>query len=570
MTGENGEPDDPARRAVNKKAARRAVQAGVLLWPGAFWILAFLAPLLAVLLRAADAPEALSGVLSSPYYRGVFGVTVKQAALSTLFSLLIGLPGAALVALYRFPGRRMLKSLTTVPFVLPSILAVLGFILVFGNAGLVNGLRRLVLGSDAQPWKILYSLKAVVMAHVFYNFPLTLRIVGDAWAALSHNPHRASRALGAGPVRTFVQADLPRLVPSILTAALLTFIYCFMSFTIILILGGGPALSTLEVEVYRLIKYNLDFASGSALALVESVFILSMMGLFLLLSSRSSRWLRDEENSPMPIPPTKLTGRRGAAALVYLVPAMLLILAPLLAVMVNGFLGRTTRSGSVSFTAANWIRVFGFGPGSSGAAVGAIVRTVGLGVGTAIVTTLTAGLSAWYAVNTGGRKGRVADSLMAAPLAFSSVILGLGYLILANRLPSNSIVRVLSVLMVHTVIALPFAHRIITNRFRSISPRVRQASRAGGAGPLGTFIHVELPLARRALITAAVFSMALSAGEMNATLILAPTGFTTIPLAIYRMIGAYDIYGACALGTILILVCAAAFFVLDRFAEESP
>ncbi len=552
--------------------SRSPRQLGALAWPGIFWVLAFLAPLSAVLFRAIDASGTLKAVLGSAYYRSVFGVTVKQASLSTLFSVLIGLPGAGLVAVYRFPGRRLLKSLTTVPFVLPSILAVLGFILVFGNSGLVNNIRRAFLGAGTAPWKILYSLKAVVMAHVFYNFPLTLRIVGDAWAGLSRNPHRAARALGAGPGRSLFLVDVPRLIPSILTAGLLTFIYCFMSFTIILILGGGPALSTLEVEVYRLIKYGLNFSEGSALAMVETVFILTLMGVYVQVISWGSRWLKDEVNSPAPVIPRKLTGLRAAGALLYLIPSLILILAPLAAIIVSSFLGRTTRGGELAFTFGNWLKVLGF-ESSAGfgppVALGAVGRTLGLGIAAAVLTTVTAGLSAWVSASPERRFGRIADILTSTPMAVSSVILGLGYLILAHKVPGDSIIRTAGVVMVHTVIALPFAHRIISNRLRSISPRIRQAARALGAGPIKTFVLVELPLARRALVTSAVFSMALSAGEMNATIILAPTGFTTMPLAIYRMIGAYDLYGACALGSILIVVSAVAFLVLDRFAEEA-
>ena len=124
----------------------------------------------------------------------------------------LGLPGAYLVGRCRFPGRRILKLLTTGPFVLPPILAVLGFVMIFGNTGLINSPRRMVPGPEAPPWKMLYSLGVVVTAHVFFNFPLTLRIAGDAFALLPLNEPRA---------------------------AVLTFLYCFMSFAVVLVLGGG-------------------------------------------------------------------------------------------------------------------------------------------------------------------------------------------------------------------------------------------------------------------------------------------------------------------------------------------
>jgi thiamine transport system permease protein len=116
--------------------------------------------------------------------------------------------------------------------------------------------------------------------------------------------------------------------------------------------------------------------------------------------------------------------------------------------------------------------------------------------------------------------------------------------------------------------ALPFAYRIISGRLKQISRRIPQAARASGAGSVKSFFTIDLPLARGALVTAAVFTLALSAGELNAAIILAPENFTTITIAIYRMIGSYDISGACALGTVLILISFFSFLLLDKFGEQ--
>ena len=260
----------------------------LLIWPALFMGAAFFAPLAAVAVQAAGQRGALGGILDSAYYRGLMLFTLKQALLSTVFSVALGLPGAYLVGRCRFPGRRILKSLTTVPFVLPPILAVLGFVLVFGNAGLINSLRRMVLGPEAPPWKMLYSLGAVVTAHVFFNFPLTLRIAGDAFALLPLNEARAASSLGAGRLRAFLAVDLPHLIPAILTATVLTFLYCFMSFAVVLVLGGGPKLTTLEVEIFRLVKYQLDFGRGSILALGGSAAALFLLGAYAV----SEWWFR--------------------------------------------------------------------------------------------------------------------------------------------------------------------------------------------------------------------------------------------------------------------------------------
>ncbi len=85
-----------------------------------------------------------------------------------------------------------------------------------------------------------------------------------------------------------------------------------------------------------------------------------------------------------------------------------------------------------------------------------------------------------------------------------------------------------------------------------------------GAGKLRILLTLEIPLVKNGIITASVIAFALSMGEINSTLMLAPDNFTTIPVAVYRMIGSYNFSQACAMGTILIIVCSASFFVIDK------
>lgn len=547
---------------------RRERSAWILLWPAIFWTAAFGLPLIAVALKAADSFADLHTISRSSYYRGVLGFTLKQAALSTVFSVLFGLPGAYFIGRHHFPGRRLLKSISTVPFVLPPILAVLGFILVFGNSGLINNLKDTIGGENTQPWKILYSLQAIVMAHVFYNFPLTLRIVGDSWASLPQSSYNAARSLGAGPFRAFVSVDLPRLAPGILTSAVLTFLYCFLSFAIILVLGGGPELSTLEVEVFRLIKYQLDFSKGSALAIIESLIALALLAAYALTDSGLRKNVIDDSSGYIRRIPIKISRWKLLPAFIYLIPALFLILAPLGSVIVQSFITRPTRTAALEFSLSHWIRLLGGGNVGLSVPMGAVLRTLSLGIIVSIMTTATASFIGWYTTHRSGKTIRVLETMLVLPLGVSSVILGLGYLILTDRIPTNDFIRLTTLVCAHTVIALPFAYRIISGRLNEISPRVSQAARISGAGPITALITIELPLARKALVTAAIFALAISSGELNATIILAPGEFTTMPLAIYRMIGAYDIFGACALGTVLIGISVISFLTLDRFGES--
>ena len=531
----------------------------LLIIPFLFMALAFGLPLSLVIFNSITAEGMRADIFSSPYYRGILLFTLKQAGLSTGFSVLFGLPGAFLIGRCNFAGRRILKSLVTVPFVLPPILAVLGFVLVFGNSGFINSMRRFVLGESFVPWKILYSLPGIVMAHVFYNFPLTIRIVGDAWTALPLSESRAAASLGAGRVITFFLVDLPHLLPSILTAAVLTFLYCFMSFSIVLVLGGGPELSTIEVEIYRQIKYQMNFARGSTLAAVESLICFFLLLIYMRSNSRFSLILNDDPRSQTRRATIQFRGIHYFAAMFYLLPALLFIIGPLIAVVVRSMFFHATRVSPAVFSLIHWQRLFS---GENNVTLNALQRTIMLAFGVSLCSTLMASFLAWYAVNV-SRWRNLIEIITSIPLGISSIILGLGWLILLRRVPGGEAPRIIVLGAAHCLISIPICFRIIVGRFKLLSPRMPLAARVAGANALQTLIHVELPSSRAALVTAGVFAFALSAGELNTTMVLAPGDFTTLPMAIYRLIGTYDFGAACALGTVLIFICAAAFFLLD-------
>ncbi|OYR85023.1 sulfate ABC transporter permease, partial [Halorubrum distributum] len=202
-------------------------------------------------LLSGESPAAVARALLSPDRRlGIVGFTAYQAVLSTIASVALGLPAAYLLARFEFPGRRTLRSLTIVPFVLPSIMVAVGFVATFGDNGTLNaaltafGLPRV---------DLLFTLEAVVIAHAFYNAPLVARVTTAAWESVDASAVETARSLGAGPVRAFVDVVAPQVYPAVLTGAALTFVFTFGTFPIVLALGGFQ-LATVEVFVYRLVR----------------------------------------------------------------------------------------------------------------------------------------------------------------------------------------------------------------------------------------------------------------------------------------------------------------------------
>ncbi|MCI0477769.1 MAG: ABC transporter permease subunit, partial [Anaerolineales bacterium] len=244
----------------------------VLFLPLAFLALFYFYPLAAILqtgFAASDARGALE-IFTDAYYARVLLFTIWQAALSTALTLIAALPAAYIFARYEIRGAKILRALTTIPFLMPTIVVATAFSALFGPRGSINLALMQLFELDQPPIQILNTLAIILLAHTFYNFSIVLRVVGGFWANLDPQIEDAARVLGANRARAFWHITLPLIAPAIIAAALLVFIFDFTSFGVVLILGGAR-LATLEVEIYRQTVNLFNLPIAAALSLTQLV-----------------------------------------------------------------------------------------------------------------------------------------------------------------------------------------------------------------------------------------------------------------------------------------------------------
>ncbi len=531
----------------------------------------FYLPVGGVLLQAFRTPEGRWSAaefltrVTSPYTWRIAWFTVRQAFFSTLGSVIIGLPGAFLMARFQFRGKRLLRSISTVPFVLPPIIVVLGFVIFYGNQGLLNRALMGVFSLERPPLRIMYTFFAIVLAHSFYNFPIVLRSVGSYWEGLSDHHEQAAYSLGARRLRVFFTVTLPRLLPAIISSSSLVFLFCFTSFAIILVLGGGPQFTTLEVEIYRQARTSFDPASASVFALLSLVFTLIIMLLYNRLQSFSggSEYGRTGRRTD---PRTFSTAAGRLLTGVYVFLALVFLISPLASVVLRSFQAQTHRAGDVIWT-LRWYREL-FAPPSGvviGNPTGAIFQSISIALMTVAAVTPLSLLFSYGTARLSDRRSGLFEVAMLLPMMISSIILGLGYYLISRWLRGTAVISPhLLIVLAHVVITLPFVYRVTLPSARRAYRTYAPAAYALGASPIRTFIDVELPLLKGSLLTGMVFAFALSMGEFNAALVLSDAEIQTIPILMYRLIGAYNFFGACALGTVLMVCSAAAFYLFDQ------
>jgi len=253
--------------------------------------------------------------------------------------------------------------------------------------------------------------------------------------------------------------------------------------------------------------------------------------------------------------------------IIYFIFVLLLIVAPPLSVVLESFKESRSLSGNSNFS-LYWYKQI-FNPDSRGTygkiAFNSLKNSLFYAFSTVIFTIPVSTLVSWVITRKKLRFPLLTESIFLLPFGISSVILGLSYMRLSHMLPDSFKGSALLVILAHSVISLPLVFKPVLSIFRKVKISLREAALNLGASGFRTFIDIELPLIKSGLLTGATFAFAVSIGEMNATLMLSQPGTTTLPISIYRLIGSYKFFGACALGTILMFICLLAFITIDRF-----
>ncbi len=541
---------------------RRMLRLAALSLPLVFLLLFFLYPLSAILVRSIQLTELPEWPRAS-YIARLLWFTFWQAAVSTLLTLALGLPGAHVFARYRFAGKPLLEALTTIPFVLPTLIVGTAFLALIGPNGIANTALMQLLGLGEPPLDLQHTIWIILLAHVFYNYSVVVRIVSTFWANLNPSLEEAARALGASRWQAWREVTLPLLLPSVAAAGLLTFLFCFTSFGVIIVLGG-PRFATIEVEIYRQAVQQLNLSRAALLSVIQLLITFAVMSAYTRLQRRISLPLDPHSRQATQHQPGTPRDRLWVSINVLLMVGLLIL--PLVALVWRSFTlgGTPTLRYYLALSHDPGRSVFYTSPTTA-------IRNSLLFASAAVLLSLILGTLAAYLLSGraagAGRLSRWLDPILVLPLGASAVTLGFGYLIAFGRPPLNWVASPALVPVVHALIAFPFVLRSVSPALRAIRPAIREAAAVLGSPPLRTWWSVDLPLVAPAMAVGAVFAFTISIGEFGATLLIARGEYATIPVVLYRHLsqpGLVNVGQALAMSTILMGICAIAFVAIER------
>lgn len=230
-------------------------------------------PLAALVTRAPW--RRLPSLLGEPSLGQALRLSLVAAGTATMLSVLFGVPLAWLLARVRFPGRSLVRSLVTLPLVLPPVVGGLALLDALGRRGLLGSTL------EAVGVSVPFTTAAVVLAETFVAMPFLVVTVEGALAGADRRYEEAAATLGAGGWATFRRVTLPLLGPSVLAGAVLSFARALGEFGATITFAGNlpGTTQTMPLAVYTALQTDPDAAVALAFVLLAvSIVLLVVVG----------------------------------------------------------------------------------------------------------------------------------------------------------------------------------------------------------------------------------------------------------------------------------------------------
>jgi thiamine transport system permease protein len=510
--------------------ARRALAIAPGLGAAALAAALVLVPLAAVFLRA----EIASPLAPSDW--AALRFTVMQAVLSAALSVLLAIPLARALARRRFPGRAALLALLGAPFILPTIVAVLGLLAVFGRAGLLSQ----ALGLLGLPPVQIYGLHGIVLAHVFFNLPLATRLILQGWLAVPAERFRLAASLGLGASDINRLIERPILRATLPGAFLVIFLVCTTSFAVALALGGGPRATTVELAIYQAFAFDFDTGRAARLAALQfAIAAVAAAAAFRLarFAALGGGLDRPVERWDARTPFTRAQDATLIAA------AALFLLIPLAMIVARG------ATALPSLPTVVWE---------------AALRSLAVALASALLATAAALAIALAVQRLARAPAALVEGAGYAALAVSPLVIGTGLFILLFPIADPFALALPVTALINALMSLPFLLRALVPAVAETEARFGPLADSLGLTGSARLRLLLFPRLRRPLGFSLGLSAALSMGDLGVVALFAPPGGGTLPLELYRLMGAYRMDDAAGAALLLLVLSLALFWVFDR------
>ncbi|WP_437610399.1 thiamine/thiamine pyrophosphate ABC transporter permease ThiP [Erwinia sp. V71] len=477
------------------------------------------------------------------YLWHILGFSFWQALLSALLSVIPAIPLARALYRRRFPGRDALLRLCAMTLVLPVLVAVFGILSVYGREGWLAQFSQW-LGIDYRFSP--YGLQGILLAHIFFNLPLATRLLLQVLEQIPGEQRQLAAQLGMRGWHHFRLVEWPWLRRQLLPCAALIFMLCFASFATVLALGGGPQATTVELAIFQALSYDYDPGRAALLALLQMICCLGLV----MLSQRLSKAIPagSAAVSGWRNPEDSLRARITDSLLIVL--ALLLLLPPLLAVMVDGLnqdLPQVLTQPILWQATATSLRI-----------------AIGAGLLCVVLTTMLLWTSRELRLRQRPLAGQALELSGMLILAMPGIVLATGFFLLLNSTVGIPQSADGIVIFTNALMAVPYAMKVLENPMRDIAERYNQLCLSLDIKGWNRLKLIELKALQRPLAQALAFACVLSIGDFGAVALFGNEDFRTLPFWLFQQIGSYRSQQGAVTALLLLLLCFLLFTLIEK------
>jgi iron(III) transport system permease protein len=447
------------------------------------------------------------------------------------------------------PWRPALALAPWLVFLTPGYLKALAWVLLMAPSGYLAQFGLV----PAMLQHAFFGLPGLVFVHTLNLFPLAYFIVASAMAGLGGEFEDAARTVGASPWQAWLRINLPLLAPAVALAFLAIFAEVVADFGMAATIARTINFGLLTYSIFTATSdFPVDFALAGSQALVLLLMVMVVLAGDRVL--RRQRSLRLISGRSRPARQMRLGAARWLVAAAILLVGVLAVYLPLVAIGLRTAC-RTLGQGLVPGNLTWRFLLQAITPNH--AANTALVRSLGLAALTALLAGTVALLLAWR-IERASKLLRQAVLLLAVgTIAIPGVVLGLGYILVWDRLPGFRDVPFYGtwqlLVMGYVAAGLPYALVIVLSAIGQISPSLIDAARLHGAGEMARLTRIIVPLIALSLVTAVLFVFVRTVFELPMSEMLQPADGPPAPALIVRLFSNDDDGIGSALSLVAIL-----------------
>jgi len=494
------------------------------------------------------------------------GLSIATVALCAL----VGVPLAFLFERFTFPGRRIFAAIAALPLVLPPLVGSVAFIFLAGETGILAHSIQNLFQLEQPPWR-LAGWPALLLFHTYTMYPFFYVLTGAGLRRIDASLAEAARSLGGSRAFVFARVLGPQLTPSLIAAALLTFMTSMASFSAPLLFGGNVRVLTLEIFTAR--------QRGDMMIATTETVVLAVISLAALILFQRYEGTRKFAAATMKGAPRRRVTIASGKARVLAACAAVIFAIVLVLPMATLFLVSFAREGSwttqtlpSAYTLANYQRLFGdpnaaevFFNSFSMSAVAALAALVWSFCVVMLLVKRERGRATL--LGRGGR--RLLSLLILVPWALPGTVVAVS---VAEAYGQRSLLLGSFVLVgtfwilpvVYFLRFMPLVVRALQASTEQVDPALGEAAGSLGARAWQRFLRVTLPLVWPGAVAGTLLAFVIALGEYVASVLVFVPANRPISIAIASELRDFNLGAAAAYGVVLIVIISVSMFVAGK------